>query len=121
MRAVEPALTADRHTTPSCCLPPLADICCPFNAPECKVQTGYSVSKQYFDFTNNRCVARLQRRQTARRARHLPLTARSRSTATFYSNGVGVVALFNDGKEYEVNSQGACQSYCPIEGGMLRT
>lgn len=70
------------------------NICCPFNAPECKVQTGYSVSKQYFDFTNNR-------------------------TATFYSNGVGVVALFNDGKEYEVNSQGACQSYCPIDGGML--
>lgn len=70
------------------------NICCPFTSPECKVQTGYQASKQYFDLPNNR-------------------------TANAFSDGTAVIALFNDGKEYEVNSAGACQSYCPIQGEMF--
>ena len=35
-------------------LSPRAAICCPKIAPGCKVQTGYSATKQYFDFPNNR-------------------------------------------------------------------
>ena len=42
------------------------------------------------------------------------------STANAFSDGTAVIALFNDGKEYEVNSAGACQSYCPIQGEMFR-
>lgn len=68
-------------------------ICCPKISPGCKVQTGYSATKQYFDLPNNR-------------------------TATFSAAGGGVVTLFNEGKEYSVDASGKCQAFCPIQGGM---
>jgi hypothetical protein len=41
-----------------------------------------------------------------------------RSTAFFSAQGTGVVTLYNDGKEYSVGPDGACQSFCPTEGAM---
>ena len=36
------------------------------------------------------------------------------SSSAFYSDGSAVITLFSDLKEYEVNSQGVCQSFCPL-------
>lgn len=69
------------------------ELCCDYTSPECKVQTIYMAARQYFDFPNNR-------------------------SATFTSEGTGVVTLYNDGKEYSVDANGACQSYCPLDGPM---
>lgn len=73
--APRPQCGMGRGTPPRCCAPAIAacrapaaalvhtparaaaDICCPYTSPQCKVQTGYQATKQYFDFTNNRCVA----------------------------------------------------------------
>lgn len=64
-------------------------VCCPTMSPECKVQTAYASGYQYFDFTNNR-------------------------TAFKNPDGTGVVSLYSDNKEYAVDAQGNCQSYCPL-------
>eukprot|EP01138_Halocafeteria_seosinensis_P006080 gb/GECG01006215.1/.p1 GENE.gb/GECG01006215.1/~~gb/GECG01006215.1/.p1 ORF type:complete len:316 (+),score=36.52 gb/GECG01006215.1/:1-948(+) len=64
-------------------------VCCPPTSPQCKIQTIYQASKEYFDYTHNR-------------------------VANKNPDGSGVVSLMDDLKEYEVNSTGYCQSYCPI-------
>ncbi len=44
----------------------------------------------------------------------LPRLVSSYSSAAFYSDGTAVITLFSDSKEYEVNAQGECQSFCPL-------
>lgn len=68
---------------------PDGSTCCPAMSPECKVQTEFQEGKQYFSFTTNR-------------------------TAFKNPDNSGVVTLYNLAKEFAVDADGNCQSYCPL-------
>lgn len=68
---------------------PDGSICCDPTSPGCKIQTEFQAGMQYFAFTKN-------------------------LTAFKAADNSGIVTDFNAGKEYEVDSNGNCQAYCPI-------
>lgn len=68
---------------------PDGSICCGATVPECKVQTIFQAGLQYFSVSTNR-------------------------TAFKNPDGSGIVTLYNDQKEYQVDSNGVCQAYCPL-------
>jgi hypothetical protein len=68
---------------------PDGSICCDPTVPECKVQTIFQAGLQYFSVSTNR-------------------------TAFKNPDGSGIVTLYNDQKEYAVDSSGVCQSWCPL-------
>lgn len=70
---------------------PSGAVCCPPDAPECKVQTAFSAGIQYVWFTGN-------------------------MSAFLGPDNSGVVTDFNAQKQYSVNSSGFCQEYCPLGG-----
>ena len=70
---------------------PDGSICCPPDAPECKVQTGFSAAIQYQWYSGN-------------------------MSATKGPDNSGIVVDFNAQKEYAVLANGTCTAYCPLGG-----
>lgn len=73
---------------------PDGSICCPPEAPECKVQTAFSAAIVSQWFSGN-------------------------MTAQKNPDGSGIVTDFNAQKEYAVLANGSCTAYCPLGGQVL--
>lgn len=75
---------------------PSGNVCCPADAPQCKVQTVFQagIMSQWFD---------------------------GNKTAFLSPYGAGIVTDYTAQKEYSVNSTKHCQAYCPLRQGSNMT
>eukprot|EP01084_Bolivina_argentea_P217214 368859_1 len=73
---------------------PDGSVCCPPTSPQCKIQSAYSAGMMYWDTAGQR-------------------------TAEKNPDGSGIVSLYADAKEYQVDATGACQAFCPLPPGKL--